>query len=123
MINRVEIAGTLKADAELIDTPSGALRAEATVILKDVRYDRRTNADVVETSFIRLTAWEDIAEALGVLAQGTVVHITGQLTQQEVRGRDGKADRKTRVRVLVLNVIRTPRPVPTAAAGDESFPG
>jgi single-stranded DNA-binding protein len=121
VLNRVEIAGTLAKDAELTDTPAGALRAEATVILKDVRYDRATNTDVVETAFVRVSAWEDAAETLGPLSKGTVVHILGQLTQQEVR-EGGKTDRKTRIRALVVDVVRRPREPRPGPPGDDTFP-
>lgn len=108
MINTVEIAGTLTEDPDCRDLKSGALLVEFTVAVKGVHWDRESRCDVIESTFIRCQAWEDVAELVAPLTKGVVVHVRGQLTQHEVTGRDGKTDRKTRVRALVVNVIRTP---------------
>lgn len=108
MINVVELAGTLTTDPELHDLPSGALRAEFTVAVKGVRWDRATGCDVMESVFVRVVCWEDCAEGVARISKGTAVHVRGQLTQQEVTDSAGRKDRKTKVRGLVVSVVRTP---------------
>ena len=125
MINLVQLAGALVADPEVRDLQSGALCADFTIATKSVRYDKQAEADVVDSCFIRCQAWETAAEAMVTLFKGSVVLVVGQLTQQEVEGRDGKKDRKTKVRVLTVQVVRTPsadRAV-VSAPGDDSYPG
>ncbi|MGH7743273.1 MAG: single-stranded DNA-binding protein [Candidatus Dormibacteria bacterium] len=108
MINTVEVAGTLTDDPDCRDLKSGALLVEFTVAVKGVRWDREAQCDVIESVFVRVQAWEDVAEVVAPLAKGTVVVVRGQLTQQEVTDSAGRKDRKTRVRALVVDVVRTP---------------
>ena len=107
MINRVELSGVLVKDPESHQMRSGALRVDFTVAVKGVRWDRAAGCDVIEQVFIACNAWENVAEQAVPLCMGTVVHVTGQLTQEEIE-KDGKKDRKTKVRVLVLSTVRTP---------------
>lgn len=107
MINVVELAGALTEDPELHDLASGALRAEFTIAVKSIRWDRASGCDVIDQVFPRIVAWEDVAEQAAKLIKGSVVHVRGQITQQEVT-KDGKTDRKTKVRALVVSVVRTP---------------
>jgi single-stranded DNA-binding protein len=60
--------------------------------------------------FARVVCWEDVAEQAAKLSKGCVVHVKGQLTQQEITDSQGRKDRKTKVRALVVSVIRTPEP-------------
>lgn len=108
MINVVEIAGTLGKDPAMRDTRNGALMTEFVVVVKGVRWDPKAECDTIEQTWIGCVAFEDTAREVGVLGKGTVVHVRGQLTQQEVELGDGKKDRKTKVRALVVSVIRTP---------------
>jgi single-strand DNA-binding protein len=107
VINVVEIAGTLVNDVELKTTQGGAVLAPFTVAVKGVRWDRDSGCDVIETAFIACIAWEDVAEEMSRWIKGTAVHVRGQLTQQEVTT-GGKTERKTKVRALVVSLIRTP---------------
>lgn len=110
MVNVVEVAGVLTGDPELVDAKSGSFRAEMTVAVKQVRWDRVTERDVVEQVFVRVVCWEDVAEQVARLTTGSVVWVRGQLTQQEVTDSQGRKDRKTKVRGLVVSVVRTPDP-------------
>jgi single-stranded DNA-binding protein len=124
VINVVQLGGALVSDPDLRDTQSGAFCAEVTVACKSVRYDRVAGVDVIDQVFARVIAWEDTAEVLARLVAGTVVLVTGQLTQQAVT-RDGHTERKTKVRALVVQVVRTP-PADRAVvsfSGDDSYPG
>lgn len=107
MINVVEIAGTLMADVELKTTQGGAVLAPFTVAVKGVRWDRDAGCDTIEQAFIACVAWEDVAEEMSRWVKGSTVHVRGQLTQQEVTT-GGKTERKTKVRALVVSLIRTP---------------
>lgn len=109
MINLVQLVGSVVKDPEMFDTRNGGLGAEFTVAVKSVRFDRATGRDVIDQVFIRCQAWEDTAGQVGVLPAGTVVMVTGQLTQQEVEI-NGRKERKTKVRALKVDVIRTPPP-------------
>lgn len=117
-MNRVEIAGILLKEPELEDVGERAVRATLTVIVKHVRYDRRTEADIVETVFVRVQAWEDVAELVTPWQKGAFVHIVGELTQQEVEVSRGKKERKTHVRAMVATLVRTP-PRPRIEPGEE----
>lgn len=95
-------------DPQMRDTHRGALMTEFTVVVKGVRWDPQGECDVIEQAWVGCVAFEDVARAVGVLGQGTVVHVTGEITQQEVELPNGKKDRKTKVRALVVNVVRAP---------------
>lgn len=124
MLNLVQLGGTLKEDPELFDGRSGSLRAEFTVVNNTVRYDRSLGP-VLDPLFVRVIAWEDAAEVAARLGKGTVVLVTGQLTQQEVTDRAGKRDRKTKVQALTVQVVKTPAAdrVLASASGDDEYPG
>lgn len=108
MINEVRVAGTLAKDPVMRDTQGGALMTEFTVVVKGVRWDARAECDVIEQVWVGCVAFEDTARVVGVLSQGTVVYLVGQITQQEVDLGEGRKDRKTKVRALVVDVVRTP---------------
>ena len=117
-MNRVELAGILLAAPEIRDVgapPYQSTIAEFTIITSSVRFDRRTETDVVDKSFIRCQAWEDLAGVVAGWELGAFVHVVGELTQQEITTPAGKTDRKTRVRVMAPTLVRSParsRPVP-----------
>jgi single-stranded DNA-binding protein len=108
MVNEVRVAGTLAKDPVMRDTARGALMTEFTVVVKGVRWDPKAECDVIEQVWVGCVAFEDVARAVGLLGKGTVVHVTGEITQQEVDLGDGKKDRKTKVRALVVSTVRTP---------------
>lgn len=108
MINVVELAGTLTDDPAMTDTRSGALMAEMTVAVKGIRWDKESGCDVIDTAFLRIVCWEDVAEVVGALSKGTIVHVRGRLTQQEITTPAGKIDRKTKIQGLVVSVVRSP---------------
>lgn len=125
MINLVQIGGNLVKDPELRDARNGALCAEFTVACKSVRYDRAAGSDVIDQVFIRVIAWEDVAEVVAGLGQGTVVVVNGRLSQQEIEGKDGRKERKTKVEAMTVQVVRTPPGdrLPTPPPGDDRYPG
>lgn len=108
VLNEVRIVGALVKDPDRRETPSGCLVTEMTVAVKQVRWDREAGCDVIEQVFLAVVGWEDVAATMRGLCQGTVVHVTGQLTQQEITDADGKKNRKTKIRAWVVDVIRTP---------------
>lgn len=122
MINLVQLGGSLKDDPELFDSPSGAMRAEATVICNNVRYEPGAGA-VLAPVFLRVIAWEDTAAVMARLGKGAVVLVTGQLTQQETVGKDGTKERKTKVQALTVQVVRTPPADRAPPPDDDQYPG
>lgn len=125
MINLVQICGQLKDDPELFDARSGATGAAFTVIVNNVRYDPSQGSPVLSPVFVRCVAWEDTAAAVARLGRGTVVMVTGQLTQQEVTTASGKAERKTKVHALTVQVVKTPLAdrAPPPPDDDDQYPG
>lgn len=113
MINVVELSGTLSTDVKLADVGTDLIRAEFTLAVPSVRYDRRTNTDVVETAFIRVVAWEEPAAAAVRLHKGCSAHIRGELVQQEVETARGRKERKTSVRAVIITPLRITQPAPT----------
>lgn len=107
MINVVQLAGTMIKDPDLVDLRSGSLRADFTLAVKSVRYDRESGCDTIDSCFISCQAWESSAELIAALHKGCVVMVVGQLTQQET-DKDGRKERKTKVRVLTVSPIRIP---------------
>ena len=122
-MNRVELDGFLKAAPELRDVgapPYQSLCATFTLITSSVRFDRKTETDVVDKSFIYCQAWEDLAELVAPWQLGAYVHILGELTQREVAVSATRTERKTHVRVLVPTLVRTPpRARPAPEPGEE----
>lgn len=124
MLNLVQLGGTVLKDPDLRDARGGTFCAEFTVAIKSVRFDRAVGADVMDQVFVRCIAWEDVAEQVTALVhQGSVVLVTGQLTQQEITGKDGRKERKTKVQALSVQVVRTPPSSKSSPSGDDQFPG
>jgi single-strand DNA-binding protein len=108
-VNRVEIMGGLTRDAEFRFLPSGMPVAEWTVAIDKARYDSQTQGKIVETTFVKVTAWASLAETLmddGGLHQGDVVYVIGELSQREIEKKDGSKERKTGVTAHVVQVVR-----------------
>ena len=107
-MNRVEIAGGLTRDAELRFTPGGAAVLNMTVAVNGTRYDGDARQQVVTTSYISVEAWGSLAEESAELdiTKGTEVHVIGELTQRTTEKSDGSKESKTRVKALVINVVR-----------------
>jgi single-stranded DNA-binding protein len=124
-MNRVEISGILTTVPESHDIgqpPYQSLRVDFTLAVPGVRYDRRTESTVVDEVFVRVQAWEDLAEQVLPYDKGSYVHVVGELTQQEVTDARGRKDRKTRIRAMVITKVRsapTSRPVRPATDEDE----
>lgn len=107
-MNRVELVGGLTRDPEIKITQSGAVTWFATIAVNGTRYDTETRGQVVKTTYVALSAFGWLAEQLteGAYERGDELHVLGELDQYEIEKEDGKKDRKTRVRPLVVNVTR-----------------
>lgn len=121
-MNRVEVMGGLTRDGEFRFLPSGMPVAEFTVAIDKARYDSATKGKVVETTFVKVTAWASLAEDLmndGGLTQGDVVYVIGELSQREIEKKDGSKERKTGVTAHVVSVVRRKgsRPSPATSGG------
>ncbi|HLZ70495.1 MAG TPA: single-stranded DNA-binding protein [Dehalococcoidia bacterium] len=78
--------GTLGADAELRFTSAGKAALNFSVAVAE----NRPNGDGATTTWVRCTAWEDLAERLGeALKKGGEVYVEGKLKLSTWTGQDG----------------------------------
>lgn len=107
-MNRVEIAGGLTRDARFRYTESGLAVFDCTVAVNGARYSASEKRQVVTTVYVAVDAIGWLAEQLAELglSTGDEVMVVGELNQWEKELADGKKERKTRVRVLRLDVMR-----------------
>lgn len=101
MLNRVILIGRLTAEPELRYTQSGTAVASFTLAV-----DRpRTNAaGVRETDFIRVVAWQKLAELCGqFLTKGRLAAVDGRL---QIGSYDNREGQKVRVAEVVADVVR-----------------
>ena len=123
-MNKVEIAGGLTREPELRFLESGAAVLNLTVAVNGTRYDSQARQQVVTTSYISVEAWGSLAEEFTELdvSKGSEVHVIGELTQRTV-GEGDKKESKTRVRAMVLNVVRRKGGARPPAAAAPAAPG
>jgi len=107
-MNRVEVSGGVTRDPELRYTDGGAAVMNLQLAVNGARYDSDTRTQVVDTTYVTVELWGSLAEdtAEQELSKGCEVHVLGTLTQQERVKRDGTKESKTRVRGMVVNVVR-----------------
>jgi single-strand DNA-binding protein len=107
-VNRVEIVGTLVRDPDLRAIPSGAFVCEFSLVWREAFWDRDAGQDAVRSHYFGCVAWGEVAEAIGEnYRRGDELYVLGELTQQKVPGKDGKAGQsKTKVRVQVFRPVR-----------------
>lgn len=120
-MNRVELSGTVTRDPEFPTSRRGddgrdpGLFTYFTLAVASTRWDHHGKRRVIEDNFFSIIASEDVAEVVTRIRQGSAVHVVGELTQQEVE-KAGRKERKTKVRALVITILRTP-----TGAGDDEF--
>jgi single-strand DNA-binding protein len=82
--------GRLGADPEMKYTPTGKALLNFSVAV-DENSTATEGRAAPETTWVRVTAWDEQAEALGeVLRRGSQVYIEGKLTHGKWQGRDGE---------------------------------
>lgn len=98
-MNRVELSGGLTRDPDYKVSQHGTPWLRLSVAVNDAEYDPATRQQVVTTTYVTVLLFGHQAETLvETLRQGDEVHVVGRLDQTEQEGRDGKLERKTRVR-------------------------
>lgn len=107
-MNRVEISGGITRDPELRYTPSGAPVLNMSVAVNGARYDGQKREQVVTTEYIAVEIWGSYAEEVAEMAipKGSEVYVLGELTHTEREKRDGTKESKTRVKAMLVNVVR-----------------
>lgn len=107
-MNRVEISGGVVRDAEVKRLESGAMVANLSVAVNGTRFDAGTGQQEVTTAYIAVEAWGSLAEEIGTLdiTQGTEVYVLGELVQQTREKRGGGSESKTRVKAMMVSVVR-----------------
>ena len=109
-MNIVRVQGTLLRDPTEREV-SGVTLCEFTVVVNGVGFDREHSTSVIKPVFVACQAWDYVARefsAMGV-TQGDEVHVVGSLTQSEITRRDGSKERKTRVEVSTVSIVRLSR--------------
>lgn len=98
-MNRWEGIGGLVRDPDYKISQHGTRWLRLSVAVNDAEYDPATRQQVVTTTYVTVLLFGHQAETLvETLRQGDEVYVLGKLDQTEQEGRDGKVDRKTRVR-------------------------
>lgn len=116
-MNSVEIVGRIVRDPVLTFTAGGTPICNVSVAVGQARYDFESNQDVVETAYISTVFFGNVAEKLAEqVAKGDEVWVRGELSQTVIE-KDGKQDRKTKVRGIVFALTR--RSTGAAAARKE----
>lgn len=101
MLNRVILIGRLTADPELRYTQSGTAVASFTLA---VDRSRPNAAGDRETDFIRVIAWQKLAELCGqYLSKGRLAAVDGRLQIRSYENRDGQ---KVRVAEIISDTVR-----------------
>ena len=106
-MNRVELIGGLTRDPDVTVMQSGVVSWYASIAVNGTRYDKDAGQQIVHTTYVSLSAIGWMAEALveADYFKGDELWVVGELDQFEIE-RDGKKDRKTRVRPLVVAPVR-----------------
>lgn len=122
-LNRVELEGGLVRDPELRALPSGTFVCDFTLAVSGTKWDAEAHREVVDTSYFRCVLWFEQAEKFAeTYHKGDQIYLVGQLTQDEVETREGKKERKTKVRVMWTRGLRRSTKPPAQAAEELPAP-
>ena len=99
MSTPLTLTGRLTADPELRFTPAGKAVAGFTVVTSRNRKNRDTDQwEESETSFWRVTAWDQLAENIAEsLSKGDAVIVVGRAFQDSYKDRDGNERQSMKV--------------------------
>lgn len=105
-MNRVEIIGGAVRDPQMTIGDHGGSITNVTLAVSGARYDFEQRQQVVTTVYVSCVFFGSIAERVAAqVAQGDEVWVLGEIDQSVVQ-KDGKDDRKTKVRGSVFAVTR-----------------
>jgi len=102
-INRVLITGNLTSDPELRYTPDGQA-VLSFQIASNRRYpNKKTGEWQEDTTFVRVTAWRELAERMGErLHKGSAVFVEGRLQSRSWETPDGQ--KRSAIDIIALTV-------------------
>lgn len=83
--NEVYLTGFLKY-AEVFPTSTGGHRLKAKISVPFVYKDKESGMQKEGSKYYKIAAWNDIAEDLGGLAEGTPIEIVGTLNERSYQG-------------------------------------
>jgi len=86
-LNRVELIGRLGSDPEQKNLDSGKSVANLSIAINTAFYDG--NEWQNRTAWVRVTAWDKLAEAAAKLKKGQLVRIEAELRNREYTNTDG----------------------------------
>jgi single-strand DNA-binding protein len=90
-INRVLITGNLTNDPELRYTPDGQAVLGFQIAANRIYPNKKTGEWQKDTTFVRVTAWRDLAERMGErLHKGSAVFVEGRLQSRSWETPDGQ---------------------------------
>jgi len=98
-MNRWEGTGGLTRDPDYKVSQHGTPWLRLSVAVNDAEFDPASRQQVVTTTYVTVLLFGHQADTLAeTLHQGDEVYVVGKLDQTEQEGRDGKTERKTRIR-------------------------
>ena len=112
MSNIIKLSGNLGQDPELKYTPSG----KAVCVLSVA--DSYGQGDKKQTQWIRVEAWDHLAEAVATVKKGTFVVVDGFLKIEQF---EKNGEKKTAVKVSALSIMIPLRNKPFNKPDEDSF--
>lgn len=117
-MNHWQGKGGLVRDPEMTYGESGVAFWRASIAVNGTRYDSQTRGQIVKTTFVSLVAFGWLAEQFAeyTLAKGDEILVTGELDNREIEKEGGVKERKTRIEVQTLNIVRRSQRAARSAA-------
>ena len=113
----ITLTGNLGSDSELSFTPNGKAKLEFSVGDTPRRLNKQTNQwdDAGETTWWRVTEWEQKAEALAEhLLKGTKVLVTGTAAVRTYEKKDGSKGWSAEIKPQTIAVVPRNQPATTS---------
>jgi len=102
-INRVLITGNLTSDPELRYTPDGQAVLNCQIASNRRYPNKKTGEWQEDTTFVRVTAWQALAERMGErLHKGSAVFVEGRLQSRSWETPDGQ--KRSAIDIIALTV-------------------
>jgi len=122
----ITLTGNLGSDSELTFTPNGKAKLEFSVGDTPRRLNQQTNQweDAGETTWWRVTEWEQKAEALAEhLLKGTKVLITGTAAVRTCEKKDGTKGFSAEIKPKTIAIVPRANRGPAASGGNGAAQG
>ena len=105
--NFVELVGYLRYP-DVKETRNGHLKYQAKVAIPFVYRDRETGEEKEGNNYIKISAWNEVAQALSEVQEGAPVRVQGSFNERSYDGnckQCGHAEKKYWTDVLVNNFV------------------